>query len=152
MIEGRADFIRFFVSAKIAAYAGGAAESASTRPASHDLRYAEGAYEYVDTYLGGFEFIGEEAVWKNGAPLWGMNYYGYMLVAEMPEGFSHFLKESLKLVPAEAPYRGPETYSEGEFEYRCAWKGVLEYFTGREEIWWKGEEIYALDFHGGEIK
>ena len=152
MIEGRIDFIRFLVAAKSATYAGSGCESAPSRPASHDLCYVEGEYKYIDTYLGGIEFIGEEAVWRSGVPLWGMNYYGYMLVPEAPEGFSRFLKESLKLVPSEAPYRGPETYQEGDFEYRCAWKGVLEYFTGREEIWWKGEEIFALDFHGGEIK
>jgi hypothetical protein len=85
MIEERADFIRFLVAAKIATYAGGGTESAPSRPASHDLCFGEGEYEYIDSYLGGIEFIGNEAVWKGGTPLWGMNYYGYLLVAEVPE-------------------------------------------------------------------
>jgi hypothetical protein len=145
------DFIPFLLRAKRATYAAGKGDSASSRPASHDLPYREGEYFYLDTYLGGMQFIGEEAVWWGGKPLWGMNYYGWMTVEVIPEGFSHFLKESLLRGSAQAPFRGPEFYSTGEFIYQCKWKGKLERFNGCEHILVEEDTIYELDFNGGVI-
>ena len=93
------DFIPFLLRAKRATYAGGDGGAvASSRQASHDLAYREGDWAYLDTYLGGYAFIGEEAVWQDGKPLWGMNYYGTMTEPEIPEGFSDFLKLSLRML------------------------------------------------------
>ena len=41
-----------------------------------DLEYVKDDYKYIDTYLGGENFIGEEAVFYLDKPIWGMNYYG----------------------------------------------------------------------------
>lgn len=143
---------QFLLRAKRATYAAGTGDSAPSRPASHDLPYQEGNMFYLDTYLGGFKFIGEEAVWVDGSPVWSMNYYGWMTVDEIPEGFSPFLKETLLNVPAEAPYRGPATHHKGEFAYACTWDGTPECFYGREAISLRGDVIYELLFHGGEVK
>ena len=104
------DFVSFLILAKRNTYASGIQPSAASRTASHDLPYQEGEFQYLDTYLGGFHFIGEEAVWKGGVALWGMNYYGWMLAHTVPEGFGEFLKEVLLHLPDEAPYRGPAEY------------------------------------------
>jgi hypothetical protein len=145
-------FTLFLVRAKKNTYAAGdAGMVASSRPASHDLAYQEGDLAYLDTYLGGFAFIGEEAVWCGGQPLWGMNYYGTMTVAEIPEGFSDFLKLALRSIPTDAPYRGPAYFSEGAFTYTCRWDGSLGRFKGQEAIALAGQEIYILNFHGGRI-
>jgi hypothetical protein len=146
------DFVTFLIKAKRETYASGRAPDRSSRPHSHDLHYDEGEYTYIDTYLGGFHFIGEEAVWHQGKPIWGMNYYGKMLVETIPAGFGEFLKAALMRVPRENPYRGPEEYSEGDFTFRCRVSGSLERFTGEEEISLNGKPIYWLAFHGGEIR
>ena len=51
--------IGFLIRAKKATYAGKGAETASSRPASHDLVYKEDDLMYLDTYLGGgkFEYV-----------------------------------------------------------------------------------------------
>ena len=49
--------IGFLIRAKKATYAGKGAESASSRPKSHDLMYREGGLTYIDTYLGGERFF-----------------------------------------------------------------------------------------------
>lgn len=91
-MHDEAEFRAFLVRAKRATYAGKGPERAASRPQSHDLYYAEGAYAYLDTYLGGERFSGEEAVWKDGTPVWAMNYSGRVTGA----GFSgDFLKEAL---------------------------------------------------------
>jgi hypothetical protein len=146
------DFIQFLLRAKRATYAGGdQGQVASSRTVSHDLAYREGQFAYLDTYLGGFAFIGEEAVWQAEKPVWGMNYYGTMTTDEIPPGFSDFLKLALRSAPVEAPYRGPASLVEGSFAYICQWEGTLEMFRGQEEIMQDGHFIYRLYFHGGKI-
>ncbi|HEX9013884.1 MAG TPA: DUF5680 domain-containing protein [Anaerolineaceae bacterium] len=146
------EFLAFLLRAKKATYAAGdRGKVESSRPASHDLAYREGAWAYLDTYLGGIDFLGEEAVWQAGVPVWGMNYCGRMMVDTIPDGFSDFLKLALREVPADAPYRGPAQLAEGRFEYGCRWEGAPEWFSGEECITYDGQLIYRLNFHGGAI-
>lgn len=92
MSENMTELIAFLLEAKQKTYAGNGEHAPSSRPASVDLPYRKGDYFYLDSYLGGLRFAGEEAVWCKSQPLWGMNYYGYMLVPKAPEGFGEFLK------------------------------------------------------------
>ncbi|MBN2811333.1 MAG: helix-turn-helix transcriptional regulator [Spirochaetales bacterium] len=147
--EGTASLVGFLLRAKRATYAAGGAETTPSRPASHDLRYQEADLFYYDTYLGGERFIGEEAVWIKGKPVWAMNYSGRVT----GEGFSgDFLKESLSLVPESMPFRGPRLYASGDYTYHCAVEGSFEWYSGREEIFLAGKPIYECLFHGGLVK
>lgn len=147
----RLEFVPFLIRAKRATYASGAPPGTSSRPGSFDLHYQEGAFLYIDTYLGSRDFIGEEAVWHKNIPIWGMNYHGVMLVKNIPEGFSEILHTALSAVTAETPYRGPSELHIGRFCYRCTWQGDIERFTGNERIEHKDQVIYELVFHGGKI-
>jgi hypothetical protein len=151
-MQNQSQFIHFLIEAKRQTYAAGGEHSAPSRPHSRDLRYENGDYAYIDTYLGDLDFIGEEAVWLRGSPIWSMNYYGYLLTDDLPEGFIHCLKGALLLVPEEAPYRGPASYTEGSLEYRCAWQGDMDCYEGKECILSDGQEIYRLVFHGGRVR
>lgn len=142
------ELISFLIRAKTKTYAGKGAESASSRPCSHDLKYSEGEYLYIDSYLGGQKFAGEEAVWKSGIPVWSMNYAGRVT----DESFSgDFLKEALKHVTADKPYRGPEYYEEGSWTYKCISEGTPEWFQGYENICLCGKQVYECFFHGSAI-
>jgi hypothetical protein len=145
-------FLEFLVEAKKQTYAGGGALTQPSRKNSKDLKYENGDYQYYDTYLGDVDFIGEEVVWHCGQPVWGMNYYGWMLVEKIPDGFSKCLKGALSAVPQAAPFRGPEQFLDGDFKYQCRWEGNVENFLGSEEIFFHGKIIYKLHFHGGRIK
>jgi transcriptional regulator with XRE-family HTH domain len=139
----------FLCRAKKATYAGRGAEAAPSRPVSHDLHYAEGEYAYIDTYLGGEKFAGEEAVWRLGAPIWSMNYCGRILC----EGFSSdFLKAALSRVSGDCPFRGPAIYRDEDYSYHCAVNGDIRWFQGFEEIFLRDQRVYECRFHGGEIK
>lgn len=147
------EFRSFLLRAKRSTYAGGnAGQVESSRQQSHDLAYAEPPYAYLDTYLGGYAFAGEEAVWHNGSPVWAMNYYGTMTIDSIPDGFSEFLKFSLRQVPVEAPFRGPALVEQGSFRYDCRWEGDVAMFRGEETISLDGQVIYRLYFHGGGIR
>jgi len=141
--------IEFLIRAKKATYAGKGKEDEPSRPSSHDLHYSEGELKYIDSYLGGKKFSGEEALWKSGKPFWAMNYAGRVL----SEKFSgDFLKEALLAVPYGHPFRGPESYSKGRFTYKCNVSGDFEWFSGHEGIYFDANKIYELNFHGGAVE
>jgi len=141
--------VAFLCRAKRQTYAGRGAETTPSRTASHDLRYAEGEFVYLDTYVGGSAFAGEEAVWLRGEPVWAMNYAGRVTGAPFS---GDFLKEALLRVPEERPYRGPAVYTEEDYTYRCSVTGTPEWFQGSEQILYRGEPVYDCVFHGGTVK
>jgi len=143
------EVIDFLCKAKKSTYAGKGNESKSSRPNSHDLEYVEGNLKYIDTYLGGEQFSGEEALWKEDIPFWSMNYTGRAL----DERFSgSFLKEALSLIPKDNPYRGPVIYQNGQYKYHCMISGEFKWFQGYEEIYFEDIKVYECFFHGGLIK
>lgn len=143
------EVIDFLCKAKKSTYAGNGYESKSSRPNSHDFEYVEGNLKYIDTYLGGEQFLGEEALWKEDIPFWSMNYMGRVL----DERFSgSFLKEALRLMPKENPYRGPVIYQNGQYKYHCMTSGEFKWFQGYEEIYFDNIKVYECFFHGGSIK
>ncbi len=147
--EEKEDITDFLIRAKTACYAGHGEEIDASRRGSHDLEYEEDELYYYDTYLGGERFGGEEAVWKNGMPIWCMNYCGRVT----GEHFSgDFLKEALDAVPCNMPYRGPAFFQSGAYTYHCRVEGDFDWYQGYEEILHEGIKIYECYFHGGSIR
>ena len=143
------ELISFRLEANVNTYAAFMNEVDATRPASHDFRYENGRYMYHDTYVGGEEFAGEEAIWKDGIAVYAMNYMGRVL----SDGFSgNFLKESLRAADRKMPYRGPELYQSGEYTYRCKVTGDFSWFQGYEEIYHGDLKVYECVFHGGTLR
>lgn len=147
--EEKEDITDFLIRAKTACYAGHGEEIDASRRGSHDLEYEEDELYYYDTYLGGERFGGEEAVWKNGMPIWCMNYCGRVT----GEHFSgDFLKEALDAVPYNMPYRGPAFFQSGAYTYHCRVEGDFDWYQGYEGILHEGIKIYECYFHGGSIR
>ena len=146
-MDGR--LVEFLIRAKKATYAGKGAETISSREKSHDLTYRDGDYMYYDTYLGSVRFAGEEALWIKNTPFWSMNYIGRVIGSPFS---GDFLKEALLRVPEDKPFRGPETYSNGDYTYHCETEGTFGWFHGKETICYKGSQIYECIFHGGLVE
>lgn len=143
------EIIRFRLEANVNTYAAFMNETAPTRPASHDYRYEKGEFVYHDTYVGGEQFAGQEAIWKNGRAVYAMNYLGRVL----DDRFSgNFLKEALRKADFKMPYRGPEFYQSGEYTYKCSVTGDFGWFQGYEEIYCGDSIVYECCFHGGVMK
>ncbi len=129
-------------------YAAASGQCAPSRPESHDFRFEENGWLYIDTYLGGEKFSGEEAVWKSGSPVWAMNYSGRV----RNENFSgDFLKAALRQCTDQFP-RGPLHFSAGEFFYKTEIHGDMEFFQGFEEIFFRNQKCYECHYHGGAVK
>lgn len=143
------EFIEFLIRAKKSTYAGKGSETYPSNPNSHDLHYSEENLKYIDTYLGGEKFAGEEGLWYFDQPIWSMNYIGRIIAT----GFSgDFLKEALLLVPKDLPFRGPLNYSKNEYKYTCEVEGDFNWFNGLENIYNNNTKVYECRFHGGIIK
>ncbi len=146
------ELLGFLARAKKATYASGISPVSGVRPSSHDLTYSEGDFLYMDTYLGGMQFIGEETAWLKGEIVWGMNYYGRLFTKNIPEGFSPFLKAALLEVDNTLPARGPQKFVHNGFIYQCFSSGTWDCFEGYEDIYIDHNHIYHLVFHGGSLR
>lgn len=150
------EFIDFIISAKKATYADGKAEKIkSTREKSFDYEYIENNMKYHDTYFGGTNFMGEEIVYIDENPVWGMNYYGITLDKTLSEdAIDKALRPALSKVGEDdiLPVRGPKEYKNNDYTYSFIVNGDLEYFDGIETIYKNNNKIYELKCHGGLIK
>ena len=144
----------FIVRAKAATYVGGGAKAPSSRAGSHDLQFVDGDWQYLDSYFGGTDFLGQETIWYAGNPVWAMNYYGFILRPELitPSQAGQMIKASLSRMYAEHRFLGGFQHVEGEFTYFDTSEGEFQRFTGREWIERDGIKAYELVYHGGMIK
>ena len=131
-----------------------APKAVSTRVKSEDYHFEKGNLIYHDTYFGSRDFIGEVVIYKNGEPVWAMNYYGFItkLEASTKEVYSILRPALMQKNDDIIPVRGPKEYVEGESTYRNSAEGSLERFSGTEEIFLKGEKVYTCWYHGGSIE
>lgn len=127
---------------------------APSRLKSEDYHFEKGNLIYHDTYFGARDFIGEEVVYKDGEPVWAMNYYGFILKPEATtkEVYSILRPALMQEYNDILPVRGPKEYKEGDSIYRNSLEGMLERFFGSEEILLQGEKVYNCWYYGGSIE
>lgn len=146
--ENIEELIQFRLEANVNTYAAFMNEVESTRLDSHDFCYQKDDWTYHDTYVGGAQFAGEEAIWKDGKSVYAMNYMGRVLSKDFS---GKFLKAALRHADKKMPYRGPEHYEDGVFTYKCSVNGDFTWFQGYEEIFFHDKKVYECYFHGGLI-
>jgi hypothetical protein len=144
----------FIVRSKAATYVGSGEPAPACRPGSHDLKFEEKDWAYLDSYFGGRDFIGEEVVYYQGKPAWAMNYYGSILRVDLitPAQAGEVIKASLSRMYSEGRFLGPFEYRHEGFIYFDTNEGSVTSLRGREFISCRGETAYELFYHGGLIK
>ncbi len=144
----------FIVRAKAATYVGGGAKSLSRRPGSHDLEFREGAFAYLDSYLGGSVFIGQEVVYFDNQPVWAMNYYGRILEPDLITAAEagQMIQASLSKLYTQGRFLGGFEHTLGVDAYVDTNEGNVTSFTGKEWITRGNTKVYELVYHGGLIK
>ena len=143
----------FIVRAIAASYVGGGQPAPACRTGSHDLKFEDGDWAYLDSYFGGRNFIGEEVIYYQGQPVWAMNYYGCILRADLltPAQAGQVIKASLSKMYNEDRFLGGFEYRHEGFIYHDTSDGSVTSFSGREHISRRGETAYELLYHGGLI-
>ena len=147
------ELVKFLLEAKLHGYASiGERDETQLDGGGKRLNYRAENFLYQDTYYGNDPFIGEELVWQDGVALWGMNFYGLVLEADIPSGDVYrFLQQAMRQVGPDRPFRGPEIFRAGDWEYRDKSQGSLERFSGEETILFQGRPVYRLTYHGGRL-
>ncbi len=148
------DLHAFIIEAKACTYVGNGAPVLSHRPGSHDLEHHRPPFAYLDSYYGGADFIGEEAVYFEGQPVWAMNYYGRILRPDLigPAEAGQIIKASLTALYVEQRFLGGFRYETHDSVYYDTNDGDFTAFTGLEWIERGGARVYELHYHGGLIK
>jgi hypothetical protein len=145
---------RFVVLAKSHTYVGGGDPVAPSRPGSHDLAYAEGPFGYLDSYVGGSDFLGQELVTYDGVPVWALNYFGYLLRPDLIDaalaGF--VIRAALTQMYREGRFLGGFEHTVQGHTYTDTSEGDVTRFTGTEWISRDGERLYELRYHGGLVR
>lgn len=146
---------KFLNEANKATYANkSASKVAPSRLKSEDYHFEKDGLIYHDTYFGVRDFIGEEIIYESENPVWGANYFGFVLDEEVSEKDVYdFLRKALMQEYDDMiPVRGPSSFSADDKEYRFVADGDLANFSGKEEILFGGEVVYRCLIHGGMIK
>ena len=147
--------VNFLNEANKSTYANKDAPKASpSRLKSEDYHFEKDSLIYHDTYFGSRDFVGEEVVYKDNEPVWGLNYYGFILSETTNEKELYgFLREALMQEYSDIiPVRGPKNYQNNDWEYNNSADGELNRFTGTEEIYRAGVLVYKCHYHGGFIE
>jgi hypothetical protein len=114
--------------------------------------YNEYNYSFQAKKYGNNPFSGQEVVYKNGNPIWSMNYYGVILDVIIDyEAFQDFLSRALKLVMKDMPYRGPSKFSSRDWIYSIKIDGSIKKFRGEEKVHYNNKNVFTLYIHGGNL-
>ena len=150
---GTKELAEFLEEANRHTYAAGAQHTTSTRLGSNNFEYKRGELLYHDTYFGPRDFIGGEIVYKSEKPVWGLNYYGFILDDSYTNNQIYdFLKQALMQPHGDTiPVRGPRNFVAGEWAYDNNVEGDLARCRGEETIAHKGTVVYRCCYHAGWI-
>lgn len=150
------DLSQFIVEANLVTWAGEGKEVRPQRPGYKELEYPkqetsgeipQQGFYLRDSYTGYFRAPGMTTVYYNGEPAWTMSYGGHGQT-EGHEGNAkqtfEFLKEALKKVTPELPFRGPRELVIGDKRYEFKMlEGTIEDGTWREKITEGGELTFT---------
>nr|WP_298102099.1 DUF5680 domain-containing protein [uncultured Shinella sp.] len=145
----------FIVEAKANCYVSGGGGVPSCRAGSHDHGFSLGEWRYLDSYVGGSDFAGQEIVWHAGEPVWAMNYFGRIVDQTRMDGerAGTVIKAALSRLYAEERRVLGGTELDHTFgRYVDRSQGDITAFRGREIIVVDGLEVYDLDYRGGLIR
>lgn len=80
-----------------------------------------------------------------------MVYYGWVVKGIEADPVYGVLKNALRQIPKDYPFRGPKKYKEGDFVYTNSWQGKIESFSGEEQITQGNKLIYKANYLGGLV-
>lgn len=150
------DLQDFLIAAKQASYAS-SADDASLTPllsGTKQLEYRSGDFFYRDIYAGLLMFVGQEIVYFRDTPVWSMSYAGGTLSGvdmDQVRDIYALLRQALRQVPKEQPFRGPEAFDNHPYCYRNEISGSVERFHGQERITASDKLLYELRYSGGML-
>jgi hypothetical protein len=148
------ELAQFLIHSTVKGYASGdnSREVKEADDGSTSITIENGFWKSHDNWFGGEPYGGRLIVSYKGNPVWIMVYYGQILETFRDTlGAYRFLSEALRLIPEDAPYRGPREYISGNWRYHNNWQGTIDGYSGVEYISFDHQQIYIAWYRGGII-
>lgn len=126
----------FIIHVKINGYAtGGEGGERIFEDGSRGFESEGQGYRYTDRYYGFNPFTGTEHIYTSGGPLlWVLNYYGQVLpLCSEPLKVYSFLKEAMRLVSPDYPFRGPAIFVKGSISKKI------------DKVWGRNEPHFVME-------
>jgi len=143
---------QFLIRSNKAGYAGGEEKKwIKETDGSTTIPYTHGEWRSHDNFFGGEPYGGRLVVFKKGIPVWIMVYYGWVAEGVTTDKVYATLREALKAMPEDAPFRGPKELTFGGLTYRNSWIGDIERYSGEEQITHNDKLIYKASYRGGLV-
>lgn len=143
---------QFLIDSNNAGYAGGKSkEWIKESDGSTTIAFEQGAWKSHDNFFGGEPYGGRIIVFYEKKPVWVMVYYGWVEKGVEADPIYEILRNALKQMPEEYPFRGPKEYKEGDFTYANLWNGDVENFSGEEKVTQDGKLLYKANYMGGLV-
>ncbi len=143
---------QFLIDSNKAGYAGGEEKKWIKEPdGSTTIPYTQGEWRSHDNFFGGEPYGGRVVVFNEDKPVWMMVYYGWVAEGVETDPVYATLRDALKAMPEEAPFRGPKELVVGELTYRNSWTGDVEKYSGEEQITQGEKLIYKANYMGGLV-
>jgi len=145
---------KFIVKAKANSYVNRAPKCLPSRLGSQDIQFRDGMFQYLDSYYGGTDFIGQEVVVHEHIPIWAMNYYGRIIEPSIYDAdkAGNVVIESLSKLYESGTFLGDSSHDTKWGSYKDTNEGDVTSFSGYEWIDFSGTKVYELSYHGGLIK
>lgn len=118
---------------------------------STTISFKKGSFRSHDNFFGGEPYGGRMIVFYEGKPVWIMVYYGLITKGIETDLVYKVLRNALKQMPEDYPYRGPSEYREDSYTYINIWEGGVDRFSGEEKIIQDDKLIYKANYIGGFV-
>lgn len=143
---------QFLIDSNNAGYAGGEEKKwIKESDGSTTIPFEKGKWKSHDNFFGGEPYGGRTIVFYEDKPLWMMVYYGWVAEGIESNPIYGVLRNALKQMPGDHPFRGPKELKDGEYTYSNSWKGEVDQFSGEEQITQGDKLIYKANYIGGLV-
>jgi hypothetical protein len=143
---------QFLIDSNKAGYAGGEEKKwIKELDGSTTIPYIQDQWKSHDNFFGGEPYGGRVVVFYQEKPVWMMVYYGWIMEGVVTDPVYAILREALKQMHEDAPFRGPKEFKDGELTYSNRWHGDVERYSGEEQITQNGKLIYKANYMGGLV-
>jgi len=142
----------FLIVSNNAGYASGMEKKWVKEPdGSTTIPFEKGLWKSHDNFFGGEPYGGRTIVFYKDKPYWIMVYYGWIVKGTESNPIYKVLRNALKNMPKDYPYRGPREYKDGEYIYSNNWEGEVDKYAGEEKITIGNKLVYKANYLGGLV-
>lgn len=146
------DLLTKFLHQASMPHAHGTSNAQSMPDGSTAITFEDGNWSFHDNFFGGQPYGGRAIIHYKQKPLWIMVYYGQVHDTNLkPDDIYTFLRLALQHAPEDKPFRGPDSFTKGNFEYRNKVEGTMSNYSGKEVILEDGKEIFWTTYQGGLV-